>query len=44
MFEKRVLKKIFGSARDEITGGRNKLDNGRLHNLHFSSYILRMIK
>jgi hypothetical protein len=43
MFENRVLRRIFGPKRDEVTGGWRKLHN-ELHNLHSSSNIIRMIK
>jgi hypothetical protein len=32
-FENRVLRRIFGSKRDEITGEWRKLHNEELHNL-----------
>jgi hypothetical protein len=32
-FENRVLGRIFGSKRDEMTGGWRKLHNEELHNL-----------
>jgi hypothetical protein len=41
MFENRVLRRIFGPKRDEVTGGRIILHNEELHNLYISS---RMIK
>jgi hypothetical protein len=44
MFENRVLTRIFGSKRDEVTGGWRKLHNEELHNLYSSSSIIRMIK
>jgi hypothetical protein len=31
MFESRVLRRIFGSKRDEVTGGWRKLHNEKLH-------------
>jgi hypothetical protein len=34
MFEKRVLRRIFGPKRDEVTGGCRKLLNEELHNLY----------
>jgi hypothetical protein len=43
VFENRVLRRIFGSKR-EVTGGRRKLHNEELHNLHSSPSIIRMIK
>jgi hypothetical protein len=44
VFENRMLKRIFGPKRDEVTGGWRKLHNKELHNLHSSSNIIRMIK
>jgi hypothetical protein len=44
VFENRVLKRIFGPKRDEVTGGWGKLHNEELHNLYPSSSIIRMIK
>jgi hypothetical protein len=44
MFENRVLKRIFGPKRDEVTGGWRKLHNEELHNLYSSPSIIRMIK
>jgi hypothetical protein len=35
MFENRVLRRIFGPKRDEVTGGWIKLHNEELHNLRF---------
>jgi hypothetical protein len=32
VFEKRVLRKIFGPKRDEVTGEWRKLHNEELHN------------
>jgi hypothetical protein len=43
MFEKRVLRGIFGHKRDEVTGEWRKMHNGELHNL-FSSDINRQNK
>jgi hypothetical protein len=43
VFENRVLR-IFGSKRDEVTGGCRKLHNEKLHNLYSSPRIIRMIK
>jgi hypothetical protein len=42
--ENRVLRKIFGPKRDEVTGGWRKLHNEELHNLYSSPNIIRMIK
>jgi hypothetical protein len=44
VFEKRVLRRIFGPKRDEVIGGWRKLHNEELHNLYCSSNIIRMIK
>jgi hypothetical protein len=44
VFENRVLRRIFGSKRDEVTGGSRKLHNEELHNLYNSPSIIRMIK
>jgi hypothetical protein len=44
VFENRVLRRIFGPKRDEVTGGWRKLHNDELHNLYISSNIIRMIK
>jgi hypothetical protein len=44
VFENRVLRRIFGPKRDEVTGGCRKLRNEELHNLYSSPSIIRMIK
>jgi hypothetical protein len=44
MFENRVLRRIFGSKRDEVTGGWRKLHNEELHNLYFPPSIIKIIK
>jgi hypothetical protein len=44
VLENRVLRRIFGSKRDEVTGGWIKLHNDGLHNLYCSSSIVRIIK
>jgi hypothetical protein len=44
VFENRVLRRIFGPKRDEVTGGWRKLHNKELHNLYSSPSIIRMIK
>jgi hypothetical protein len=43
-FENRVLRRIFGPKRDEVTGDRRKLHNGELHNLYSSPDMIRQIK
>jgi hypothetical protein len=40
VFENRVLRRIFGPKRDEVTGEWRKLHNKELHDL----YIIRLIK
>jgi hypothetical protein len=44
VFENRLLRRIFGPKRDEVTGGWRKLHNEELHNLNSSPSIIRMIK
>jgi hypothetical protein len=41
VFENRVLRRIFGPKRDEVTGEWRKLHNEELHNLYSSPYIIR---
>jgi hypothetical protein len=36
MFEKTVLRRIFGAKRDGVTGGWRKLHNEELNNLYTS--------
>jgi hypothetical protein len=36
VFENRVLRRIFGPKRDEVTGGWRKLHNEELHNEYSS--------
>jgi hypothetical protein len=43
VFENRVLRRIFGLKRDEVTGGWRKLHNEELHNLYSPPSIIRMI-
>jgi hypothetical protein len=43
VFENRVLRRIFGPKRDEVTGGCRKLHNEELYNLYSSLSIIRMI-
>jgi hypothetical protein len=42
--ENRVLRRILGPKRDEVTGGWRKLRNEEFHNLYSSHNIIRMIK
>jgi hypothetical protein len=44
LFENRVLRRIFGPKRDEVTGGWRKLHNEELHGLYSSPSIVRVIK
>ena len=44
MFENRVLRKICGSERVEVTGERRKLHNEELNDLYCSPNIVRVIK
>jgi hypothetical protein len=44
VFENRVLRRIFGPTRDELTGEWRKLHSGELCNLYSSSDIIRQIK
>ena len=43
-FVNRVLGRIFGSRRDEVTGRWRKLHNEELNDLYFSLSIIRVIK
>ncbi|KAJ4431941.1 hypothetical protein ANN_20550 [Periplaneta americana] len=44
VFENKVLRKIFGAKRDEVTGEWRKLHNTELHALYSSPNIIRNIK
>ena len=44
VFENRVLIRIFGPKRDEVTGKQRKLHNKELHYLHSSPNITWVIK
>jgi len=44
MSEKRVLRRIFGSKRDEVTGEWRKIHNEVLNDLHYLPNIFRVIK
>jgi hypothetical protein len=43
VFENKVLRRIFGPKRDEVTGGWKKLHNEELHDLYSSPNIIRII-
>jgi hypothetical protein len=44
VFENKVLRRIFGPKRDEVTGGWRKLHNEELHDFYPSPSIIRIIK
>jgi len=44
VFENRMLKRIFGPKRDEVTGEWRKLYNEKLNDLYSSPTIVRVIK
>jgi hypothetical protein len=44
VFENRVLRRIFGPKRDEVTRDWRKLHNEELHNLYSSPNAIRMVK
>jgi hypothetical protein len=44
VFENKVLKRIFGPKRDEVTGRWRKLHNEELRDLYTSPIIIRIIK
>jgi hypothetical protein len=44
VFENRVLRRIFGPKRDEVTGEWRKLHNEDLRDVHSSPSIIRIIK
>jgi hypothetical protein len=44
VFENRVLRRIFGPKRDEVTGEWRKLHSEELHNLYSSPDIIRQVK
>jgi len=44
VFEKRVLRRVFGPKRDEGTGEWRKLHNEELNDLYFSPTNIRVIK
>jgi hypothetical protein len=44
VFENRVLRRIFGPKRDEVTGEWRKLHNEVLRDLYSSPSIIRIIK
>jgi hypothetical protein len=44
VFENRVLRRIFGPKRDEVTGEWRKLHNKELHDFYSTPSIIRIIK
>jgi hypothetical protein len=44
VLENRVLRRMFGSKRAQVTGGWRKMHNEELHNLYSSPSIIRMFK
>ena len=44
VFENRVLRKVFGPKRDEVTGEWRKLHNEELNNLHSLANIVWVVK
>jgi hypothetical protein len=44
VYENRVLRRIFGTKKEEVMGNWKRLHNEKLHNLYASSNIMTMIK
>jgi hypothetical protein len=44
LFEKRVLGRIFGTKREEVTGEWRRLHNGEFHYFYSFRNIIRQIK
>jgi hypothetical protein len=44
VFENRLMRRLFGPKRDEVTGGWRKVHNEELHKLYSSPNIIIMIK
>ena len=44
VFENRVLRRVFGPKRDEVTGEWRRLHNEELYALYSSPYIIQAIK
>jgi hypothetical protein len=39
-----MLRRIYGTKREEVKGGQRKLHNEDLHNIYFSKGIIKLIK
>jgi hypothetical protein len=44
VFENRVLRRMFGPKRDEVTGEWRKLHNNEVYDVYSSPNIIRIIK
>jgi hypothetical protein len=44
MFENRVLRRMFGPKREEVTGECRRLQNEELHNMYCAPDSINMIK
>jgi hypothetical protein len=44
VFKNKMLNRIFGKKIVKVAGGWTKLHNEGLHNLYFSTSIIRMVK
>jgi hypothetical protein len=44
VFENRVLRRIYGAKRDDVTGEWRRLHNKELNDLYSSSYIIQVIE
>jgi hypothetical protein len=44
VFENRVLRRIFGAKKDEVTGGWRKLHNEEMRALYSSPSIIRIME
>jgi hypothetical protein len=44
LFEKRVLRRVFGPKKDEVMGEWRKMHNEELRDLYSSPSIIRIIK
>ena len=44
VFENRVLRRVFGPKKDEVTGKRRKLHNEELNDLYSLPNIVRVVK